>query len=572
MPRTKYSYQAMQQDLLAALKKAVWKEAACSPNAVSTVTNKVTQTDAEKDSESGKFVKPPTYTTFLSETYDAYKQGGDADTSTATFCGYAGMVAYRFKLPANYSSNISKVEIMLQSSRYLRSGLRVCLVLSDTPTPTMDWNVARGDNANAIVSEHSTPTTALEGVASWGVLNQQVSTLLESRPQDGKVTFKSTAYPALGTTTRYDYLFVYLSIEDYCDYWSMYSMTEPRYYSIEGSATVVGNGCTVTFQGTEVNDETDWRITKSAVGRSFYMPNCSVSVSTNRDAHIAANSEAFGNFWSLSSFEAVLILDSDAWENNSSFASRLLNYPNFPRKDALSRYYQCPQESGDWNVEVQDTGSFAVNPAKMQISTSTNHYVNNGGTASDTMNYSIIRTGTASMGIYVNADGTKGNNGCIYGYSMLKLKSTARVVPHGKTEYRRLLVHGSLSGNTDGTQGHPVETVINIWKCSACAVNGYWKIQAIGSLLSYQEMYTVSKKSISATVKGTGSWTSGITLSAKAEYIGTMPVPDGTEMEVELVNTVKAGDVLIFTPQIRNVPTDVSTFRYNISFDYIKIA
>ena len=124
MARTKYSYQAMQQDLLASLKKAVWKEAACSPNSVTTVVNKVTQTDAEKD-EAGTVTKEPTYTTFLDERFDAYKQGGDANSSTASFCGYAGMVAYRFELPSGYSSSITQVDVPLQASRYLRSGLRV---------------------------------------------------------------------------------------------------------------------------------------------------------------------------------------------------------------------------------------------------------------------------------------------------------------------------------------------------------------------------------------------------------------------------------------------------------------
>lgn len=239
----------MQQDLLAALKKAVWKEATCSNNSVTTVVNKVTQTDG-KQAEDGTVTQEPTYTTYLDNRFDAFKQGGDANPSTASFCGYAGMVAYRFKLPTNYSSDISEVGVMLQSSRYLRSGLRVCLVLSNTATPSTDWNTVRGDNANAIVSEHDSADCP-EGVSSWGVLSQQVSTLLETRPQEQTVVFNSSDFPALGTSTRYQYLFVYVSLEDYCDYWTMYSMTEPRYYSIEGSAILVGSACTVSFVGAE---------------------------------------------------------------------------------------------------------------------------------------------------------------------------------------------------------------------------------------------------------------------------------------------------------------------------------
>ena len=51
MARTKYSYLAMQTDLLADLQRASWRLATCPNNTVTTVPNKVAQTDAVVDEQ-----------------------------------------------------------------------------------------------------------------------------------------------------------------------------------------------------------------------------------------------------------------------------------------------------------------------------------------------------------------------------------------------------------------------------------------------------------------------------------------------------------------------------------------
>lgn len=251
--RTKYSYLAMQDDLLEELKKkSAWKLANCAANTISTVTNKVTQTDAEYD-EDGNLIKPSSYTSFIDDRYDAFKQGGDANTSNATFCGYAGMVAYRFTLPSNQSSNISEIVLKFQAARYLRSGLKIAVVLNDSAEPSNDWSVIRGEAASTssekIVCTPSTTSTT-EGVKSWGFLSQDVPTLIDSRASEGTFVFDAEHYADIGTSTRFTYMWVYVSIEDYTDYWTYYDSTTPRYYSIEGSATLVASKCSVKFDGT----------------------------------------------------------------------------------------------------------------------------------------------------------------------------------------------------------------------------------------------------------------------------------------------------------------------------------
>lgn len=44
---------------------------------------------------------------------------------------------------------------------------------------------------------------------------------------------------------------MYVSIEDYTDYWLYYDDTTPRFYSIEGSATLVASTSSVVFAGAE---------------------------------------------------------------------------------------------------------------------------------------------------------------------------------------------------------------------------------------------------------------------------------------------------------------------------------
>lgn len=156
---------------------------------------------------------------------------------------------------------------------------------------------------------------------------------------------------------------------------------------------------------------------------------------------------------------------------------------------------------------------------------------------------------------------------------MLYLKSTARIVPHGKSEYTKMSVLGTWTGTTvTGTSNPVVEAVINIWKCSTHDTMGYWRIQAISALLSHQELYTVSEKSLSVKVTGDGTWSSTISVSPTAEYVGSMPIPNGSPVEFNLDGSVAPGDMLIFVPQITYVPTSQNTFENNIAFDYILVA
>ena len=100
---SKYSYIAMMADNAKALESAPWHESDVPVQNVTMPVNKVSETDAEYD-ESGAMTKPPSFSAFTSDGFDCFQQGGDARREDGTMCGYAGCVAYRFKIPSSASS------------------------------------------------------------------------------------------------------------------------------------------------------------------------------------------------------------------------------------------------------------------------------------------------------------------------------------------------------------------------------------------------------------------------------------------------------------------------------------
>jgi hypothetical protein len=253
---SKYSYIAMMADNAKALESAPWHESDVPVQNVTMPVNKVSETDAEYD-ESGAMTKPPSFSAFTSDGFDCFQQGGDARREDGTMCGYAGCVAYRFKIPSSASSvPLSSVSLTVQRDRYCRAGVRVALALSDEATPSDDWSVVRGEGSGAIVSA-STPTDVL-GVASWGFLAQSnVPNLVSGRAADGTITFNASGDGGFAdlAETGYAYLWVYLTLEDYQAYWTMYNSKESRYYSIEGSAMLVASKSQFTFADDVSADE-----------------------------------------------------------------------------------------------------------------------------------------------------------------------------------------------------------------------------------------------------------------------------------------------------------------------------
>lgn len=244
---SKYGYIGMMERNAQAIQSAAWRKAACRIDDVALTVNKVTETDGEWDTQGGKWLNRPTYSAWLQDRFDCFIQGGDAVKELGTFCGYAGMVAYRFTLPTVNPGAIDEIKLLIQRDRYLRAGVRVAVEISDSASPSNDWQVLRGENDGAIASP-SSPSGGVVGVASWGFLHQyDVPYLMASRAWEGTLELSRDSFPGLDAAASGKYLWVYMSPEDFCGYWDMYDAKEQRFYSIEGSAALLSGCCTFAF-------------------------------------------------------------------------------------------------------------------------------------------------------------------------------------------------------------------------------------------------------------------------------------------------------------------------------------
>ena len=578
--RSKYSFQAMQTDLLDELKRVPWQSAKCPLEEVTTVTNKVTQTDRVIDEQTGQIVKQSTYTAFIDDRYDAYKQGGDANTADATMCGYMGMVAYYFRMPSGNSVPVTSIKLRLAASRYLRSGLRVVVAGTSAGRPDTSWANVRGEYSGAIRSA-STPAQGVVGVSSWGFLGQpDAGTLVESRARDGELELKASDFPYISELHSYSGFFVYVSIEDPEDYWDLYEARTPRYYSIEGSATLVPAACTVTFSG-EVSAPAASSVT--AIGNAYHgawhfggtsdlaawdTGECSSGDATT---YLAAQNTAFGNFLKMRSFESGMMLDTG--NGGIGAVHRLMRFRDFPRKDCFSG--AVPLTNGAF-VPIADLGVFAVNPSILKMvdkpgDSSKKVFGNDGGALGESVGFCLWEPGTGNAHTTSVKPAAYGDKASTFKY--LRFRSTVRLVPGGLACYTRMAVQMTkvveLGYAFFGTWK------INIWRTHSPDALGYFRLVALSALLSHQELFAEAPGgSVSATIAGTGEVTGDYNLAADAQFLGTVDVPgnNGDTSTVEIpVPKLVGGDMLIFAPALLDVYPAMQNFDETVTIDSVTL-
>lgn len=261
---SKYGYIGMMQDNAAALESAPWTMATNPADQVTLTTNQLTRTDGVFDATAAKWTTPPTYTAYMDSIYDAFNQAGDAVARNATMCGYAGCVAYRFTLPTSDGDNaLETVTLTLQRDRYLRAGVRISMQLSDSVTPSDDWSVIRGEASGCVRSSSTTPGEGVEGVASWGFLGQPDAPYLTASKAASGV-FTADTSTAFADAADFDYLWVYITLEDMAGRWNLYTADNIRQYYIEGSAMLVSAECSFTFSNAATDTPSATSITPSS--------------------------------------------------------------------------------------------------------------------------------------------------------------------------------------------------------------------------------------------------------------------------------------------------------------------
>ena len=220
-PRSKSTWQALMAENLEALKACPWREAVDGPVAL-----------ADHDF---------TRASHFSDACDAFKMTGNYDSSAMTEVAYAGMAAYRFKVPASALAEgaavpVSSIALPLARDRFLKGGLRVACELTSRAAPSTDWNTVRGGEspaASAVLAQSA--ANLLAGTAGAETVSADLSSAASGNPSA--------------------YLWIYVSLEDYTDRWEMYSAREQRLYAIEGSGMLVGDAAEVTFAGAVTPDD-----------------------------------------------------------------------------------------------------------------------------------------------------------------------------------------------------------------------------------------------------------------------------------------------------------------------------
>lgn len=247
---SRYGYIGIMANNALALKGTYWKEATCNPSEVAFPSDNITKTDGVVDSTNGNWTKKPTYTAWIDDRYDVYNKCGDYVSRNATICGYSGCVAYRFKLPDSNPSAMTRLKLVVRRDRALRAGVRVAISFSNSDVPSNKWDNIHPYSADEV--SYVTQSIAAEenvlGVRSWGFLGQpKTPNLMSSQSGSGTIELTQETFSAMSRAEEYNYLYVYITLEDGYAYWDMYSSSEQRYYYIEGSALLDHAMCEYSF-------------------------------------------------------------------------------------------------------------------------------------------------------------------------------------------------------------------------------------------------------------------------------------------------------------------------------------
>lgn len=533
--RSKYAFKGMMAENLQTLKATPWRRATCLPNEVTTTVNAIAATD-KAVAEDGSVTAAASYTQYLNDRYDAFKQGGDASRQFATMCGYAGMVAYRFQTP--YSSYhdlagaVNSITLPLLRDRYCRSGLRVAVVISSDETPSDDWATIRGETTGAgKAATPSTPATGVDGVTSWGALSQ---------PDTAHLLASATAYETLtfdfsNFNNCEKYVWVYISIEDYCDYWSLYDKATPRYYAIEGSAMLDAPSANFTFGGTVAADTPTWYeadIWTSPVDMF------------NATSYTAEQVAAFGSVLKCLPHSAV-------FTHQSAFAV-MQNLDSLPVKSIFSEPYSNSYISTSDPVLASEVGVLASVPNKFTASGS--------GYTPDTTD--MLR-GEIDVEWFEparnTAGGMSGADGKVSVHGAVNYRYSARVVPPNAPCYTKMRM--AVSGSGAGIAGN-ADFDLLIWKLSGADIFGAFAQAALVAVATNTAFFTGSRRTISGTFAGDGTLPVEVSASARLLQCVELDIAEvPATIDIQLNQPVSAGDVLAFVLRLRSVGT-----RNNLPF------
>lgn len=196
--------------------------------------------------------------------YDAFKMSSTA-AAAGVETAYAGMAAYRFKIPADAISGskyIRALSINVGADKFAYSGVKIAVHATNTATPSTDWAMLRSGGFGGTVDTNKAFATYDADPEVYGVLTGHVANVVDATNQASTLSFDLSG---LGNT-NYAYLWVYVSMFNYTDY------RANRPYWVEGAGIVNGATNVVTFASTVTEDaNTAWDGEYVAEGRHNYV-------------------------------------------------------------------------------------------------------------------------------------------------------------------------------------------------------------------------------------------------------------------------------------------------------------
>lgn len=558
---SKYSYRQMQRSLDAKLRESAWRMASAPWQQVQNPINKVTE---------GSGLENNPYVTYIDDRYDAYKQGGDASLETGRMCAYAGVVCYRLYLPEKYDwGSTGKVSVPVSTDRYLRGGVRIAWALSNDPNgPAEDWSTIR-NGGDGVQHTDSDTTGLLDGVSSWGFASQKgVEWTISSQPQNETWEFSLAA----GSGNDWKYLDVFLTLEDPEEVWVDYDEANPRWYSIEGAATISGRDIAVTFES----------VTASGLVGAY-----ALALSRGSVAPTGWMYKHFGPFPWIANATAVFVDPNlPYWKNDSqkwsywpkyiwteSSTPSSVNILDSEQMDIKAVYDK------DLNVCAPycSTGTDVFGPKMDEVaSTLTDETVYRptllpaGRKNTNWCGYTV----STNLGDPVNPSDGTGPTTWKWGYEggSEHLKHTGTGVAVQLHTAALFAVQGQIAGqqmhqlgvkvqqrglNTSGaTSGFLADGLrVNIWASrSRNACSGPWQHAVAGCLMTKMAAYGDGSEDLVVSLNGTGDLSKSTALIATWEYVGSFSVTGSTRSTDQLVVSSKlpleAGMVLAFVPVV----------------------
>jgi len=303
------------------------------------------------------------------------------------------------------------------------------------------------------------------------------------------------------------FVWVFLSIEDYLDHWTQYDAKAPRYYSIEGSATIVASAARAISDTDNLENTGDAGVPSlptrnwKSGGLIGSWP-ADIASPNENGVFSSASIEAYGNFGVA---QGLSILQ------NNNGATHAANFMAVTTAAAKAMSAADPATSEYANT----TSTWEHRPIAENGMIAGFRY----GRHRDKglLLYSMVGAVTNPSETDRNSGTWSAQAGLMVGYAAIAAPAHPAWRPDVKPWTRiRLRRDDTLTYPNMYTSG---DFSLMIWRTRSAAAMGVFAGAALAALASNRAFFTGEKDAIAGTIEGDGTATSGVALTAEADLV-----------------------------------------------------